>query len=159
MIRALGEGADTANSFNVGTLQFLAVLLAKQKRFGEAFEFANRAYGVALSAFGDDNPQVASALTAMAFVEDGAGNLEKAEQHYAEALRIMRKHDILASTGGLQIMQCYAIVLRKLHRGREAKSVNAELKAFRSAAEPAPLNAFPIRPTGNHQTRKLNRPC
>jgi tetratricopeptide (TPR) repeat protein len=137
LTRALGEGADAANSFNMGTLQFLAVLLAKEKRFGEAFEFANRAYGIALSAFGEDNPQVASALTAMAFVEDRAGNLDKAKHHYAEALRIMRKHDIFASTGGLEIMQCYAIVLRKLHRGREAKSVNAELKAFRSAAQPA----------------------
>jgi tetratricopeptide (TPR) repeat protein len=135
--RALSGDAKTANSFNVGAVQFLAVLLAKEKRFGEAADFANRAYNIALSAFGEDNPQVASALTAMAFVEQRAGNLDEAEHHYAEALRIMRKNNILDSTGGLEIMQSYAIVLRNLHRGREAKSVNAELNTLRLAAQSA----------------------
>jgi tetratricopeptide (TPR) repeat protein len=135
--RALSGDANIASSFTVGAVQFVAVLLAKEKRFGEAAEFANRAYGIALSAFGKDNPQLASALTAVAFVEQRAGNLEKAEHHYAEALRIMRKNDLLDSTGGLEIMQSYAIVLRKLHRGREAKSVNAELNTLRLPAQSA----------------------
>jgi tetratricopeptide (TPR) repeat protein len=113
------------------------VLLSKVKRFDEAGEFANRAYGIARSVFGEDNPRVASALGAMALVEERAGNPDKAEQHYAEALRIMRKNGILDSSGGLELMTREAILLRKLHRGREAKSVNAELKTFRSAAQPA----------------------
>jgi len=135
--RALNGDANVASSFTVGAVQFVAVLLSKEKRFSEAADFANRAYGIARSAFDEDNPQTASALTTMAFVEQRAGNLDKAERHYAEALRIMRKHDILDSTGGLEIMQNYAIVLRKLHRGREAKSVSAELKTFRSTSKPA----------------------
>jgi tetratricopeptide (TPR) repeat protein len=135
--RALSGNINATNSFNAGTLQLLAMLLTKEKRFSEAAELANRAYGIALSAFGEGNPQVASALEAMAFVEEQSGNPDKAEHHYAEALRIMRKHDILASTGGLEIMTRYAIVLRKLHRGREAKSVNAELNTLRLAAQSA----------------------
>jgi tetratricopeptide (TPR) repeat protein len=135
--RALSKDTNAADSFGPVVHQFLATLLATERRFGEAGEFAARAYDLARSVFGEDNPQVASALEAMAFVEEQAGNPDKAEHHYAEALRIMRKHDILDSTGGVEIMTRYAIVLRKLHRGREAKSVSAELKTFRSAAQPA----------------------
>jgi tetratricopeptide (TPR) repeat protein len=39
--RALSGDAKAANSFNAGTLEFLAVLMSKEKRFGEAAEFAS----------------------------------------------------------------------------------------------------------------------
>jgi len=129
--RALSGNGNAASSFNVVALQFLAVLLSKEKRFREAGELANRACSIARSAYGEENPAVASALTAMAFVAEHAGNLDNAERHYAEAVRIMRKHDLLDSSGGLELMTRYGIVLRKLHRGREARNLNCELRTFR----------------------------
>jgi hypothetical protein len=135
--RALSRGEHPANSHDVVALQFLAVVMAREKRFGEAGEFAKRAYGIALSVFGENHPQVASALGATAFVEEYAGEFDKAEHDYSESLRIMREHDILDSNAGLEIMTRYAIVLRKLHRRHEAKNVSAELNALRLAAQSA----------------------
>jgi tetratricopeptide (TPR) repeat protein len=141
--RALAEDALTqslrgdspADSRSTIALELLAVLLAREKRCQEAAEFANHADRIIRSTFGQDGPPRASALATVAFVEEHAGDLENAEHHYSQALRILRAYKLLDSSAGFDVMTQYVIVLRKLHRGQEAKSVNAELARFRSAAQ------------------------
>jgi tetratricopeptide (TPR) repeat protein len=134
--RVLRDNGD-ASPRSILSLEFLAVLLAQQKRCGEAAQLANRARGIVQDTFGDGSLPLASALATVAFVEQHARDFENAEQHYAQALRIMREQNMLNSSAGLDFANQYAIVLRKRHRGRELKSLNAELDAFRSVATAA----------------------
>ena len=61
---------------------------------------------------------------------------ERSERDYSSALRILRDDRLLASNSTLGIMSGYGSVLRKLHRKREAKAIEQDLKAFAAATHP-----------------------
>jgi tetratricopeptide (TPR) repeat protein len=129
-----GFGAPNTHSAKV--LELLSALRLEQKRFTEAAEFANQAYGMLKSAFGDNSPSVAGALASIALVEERSGEPEAAERHYSEALHTMRENGILSSESALGMMYRYANVLQKLHRTRDANAVKAQVKALRPATQP-----------------------
>jgi tetratricopeptide (TPR) repeat protein len=114
-------------------LQNMAMLRARQKRFSEAADFANRAYTALKSAVGENSAPAANALGTLAFVEGEAGDLERSDRDYSDALRILGDDHLLDSNSALGIMSGYESVLRKLHHKREAKAMEQRLKALRAA--------------------------
>jgi tetratricopeptide (TPR) repeat protein len=123
-------------------LEYLATIRAQQKRFAEAADFAKRAYAPLKSAFGENSAPAAGALGTVAFVEAEAGDLEQSERDYSAALRILRDGGDPRSNSALAILPGYAKVLRKLHRRREAKMLEQQVKAFHSG-HPAPIIMSP----------------
>jgi len=117
-------------------LQNMAMIRARQKRFSEASDLANRAYTALKSAFGENSAPAAYALGALAFVEEEAGDLEGSERDYSDALRILGNNHLLDSNSASGIMSGYESVLRKLHHKREAKVIEQRLKVLRAAARP-----------------------
>jgi hypothetical protein len=109
---------------------------AQQKRFGEAADFANRAYAALRSGFGENSTPAANALGTLAYVEEEAGDLERSERDYSIALRILSDDHLRDSNAGLNIMFSYGRVLRKLHRKGEAKMIEQQLKLLRLASGP-----------------------
>jgi tetratricopeptide (TPR) repeat protein len=137
--RALKVQGEVASSDSraIPPLEYLAALLAGERRFDEAAKYANRAFQIAQATFGDSGPPVASAVGRVAFVEERSGDFENAEHHFAHALQIVRQNGLDNSDESLFLMTHYAAVLRKLHKSGEAKHVEAEAKAFRSATQRA----------------------
>jgi tetratricopeptide (TPR) repeat protein len=134
-----GAPADLRSAL---VLEYLATIRARQKRFAEAADFANRAYAPLKSAFGENSAPAAGALGTVAFVEAEAGDLEQSERNYSAALRILRDGGDPRSNSALAILPGYANVLRKLHRPREAKTLEQQVKAFH-AGHPAPIIMSP----------------
>jgi len=131
------EGIAADDIVTAQTLQCLALLLAQENRFPEAAEYAKRAFQIAQATLGEVGPSVASALGGIAFVEAKSGDFHDAEKHFGEALRMLREIGLDNSDVSCLLMTQYASVLRKLHKRAEAKDLEAQAKAFRSAT-PAP---------------------
>jgi len=113
-------------------LESMARIRVRQKRFAEATDFASRAYTVLKSAAGENSAAAAAALGTLAFVQQEAGDLEQSEHTYSAAIRVLRDDGGLDSKFASDILSGYARVLRKLHRQREAKAVEQQVKAFRA---------------------------
>jgi len=131
------QGIAADDSVTAQTLQLLAALLVRENRFPEAVEYAKRAFQIAQATLGEVGPSVASALGGIAFVEAKSGDFHDAEKHFGEALRMLREIGLDNSDVSCLLMTQYASVLRKLHKRAEAKDLEAQAKAFRSAT-PAP---------------------
>jgi len=131
--RALSKkgGLDAADARSALPLQYLAILFAQQKRFREARDLANRARSIMTAAFGAESVPAAGALGTIAVVETLAGEFDSAERCYAESFRIMRDDGVLNSDAALDVISEYARALRKVHRRRDARAVEAQLKALR----------------------------
>jgi tetratricopeptide (TPR) repeat protein len=113
-------------------LESMAGIRVRQKRFAEATDFASRALSVLKSAAGENSVASAIALGTLASVEQEAGDLEQSEHTYSVAIRILRDDGGLGSKGASDILSGYATLLRKLHRQREAKAIEQQVKAFRA---------------------------
>ncbi len=136
-VRALKMYDDkAADPRSAVALQNVAMIRVQQKRFSEAADFANRAYTAVKSAYGENSAPAANALGTIAFVEEKEGDLQRSERDYSSALRILRDDRLVASNSMSGIMSGYGSVLRKLHRKREAKTIERDLKAFRAATNP-----------------------
>jgi Tetratricopeptide repeat len=83
-----------------------------------------------------NRPLFSSLLGAIAFVEAKSGDFHDAEQHFDEALKMLRENGFVHSDLSLLLMTQYASVLRKLQKRGEAKQLEAQAKAFRSATRP-----------------------
>ena len=79
---------------------------------------------------GDRSVAYASALADLALVEQRAKMLENAARHYDACLGVLRQYSDLQPIVKL-VMQRYERALKELHRHREAKALDAEIKAFR----------------------------
>jgi tetratricopeptide (TPR) repeat protein len=136
-VRALklydGNVTDPRSAF---ALENLAMIRAQQKRFGEAVDFANCAYAALRSGYGENSTPAANALGTLAYVEEEAGDLERSERDYSGALRILGDDHLRDSNAGLNLMSSYGRVLRKLHRKREAKKIEQQLKVLSVASSP-----------------------
>lgn len=125
-------GNAGANPRSAVAFEYLAMVRAQQKRFAEAEDLANRAHSALKSAFGETSAPAADALGTLALVEEKAGNLEQSEHDYSRALAILRDNGALESTSAANLSSGYASLLRKLHRRREARVIEQQLKAFRN---------------------------
>lgn len=117
-------------------LELLAGICGLEKRFNEGARYAAAALRIMQATFPPDTPPIAGAIGAQAFVEARAGELEAADRDYSEALRIMRLNAIEGSNVGTDYMMERAQILRRLHRSRDAKSLETEIKAFRQSSGP-----------------------
>ena len=131
------EGSAGDDALSAQALEALALLLARENRFEEAAEHAKRSFQIAEAGFGQASPSVASALGAIAFVEQKSGDFHAAEQHFGQALEMLRENGFDDSDASFLLKTQYASILRKLHRRAEAKDLEAPVKAFRSPARPA----------------------
>jgi tetratricopeptide (TPR) repeat protein len=117
-------------------LELLAGVCALEKRFDEGSRYASAALVIMKRIFPPDTPPIAGAIGAQAFVDEHAGDLEAADRHYSDALRIMRANGIANSTIGMDWMAAHAQVLRRLHRAQDAKNLEIQVKAFRQSGGP-----------------------
>jgi tetratricopeptide (TPR) repeat protein len=134
-MRALSArgGLNASDARSAMPLQYLALIRAHQKRFQEATDLAYRAYRIMTTTFGAESIPAAGALGTVVVVETLAGEFESAERHYSESLRIMRAQGVLNSDAGLGVMSGYAGALKQMHRVRDFKAVEGQLKTFRTA--------------------------
>ena len=134
-MRALSArgGLNASDARSAMPLQYLAIIRAQQKRFPEATDLANRAHRIMTATFGAESVPAAGALGTIVVVETLAGEFESAEEHYSESLRIMRAQGVLNSDAGPGVMSGYAGALKEMHRGRDLKAVEGQLKSFRNA--------------------------
>jgi len=131
--RALSRkgGLDAEDARSALPLQYLAILWANQKRFGEARDLANRAYRIMTAAFGARSIPSAGALGTIAVVETLAGESDSAGRRYSESVDIMREDGVLNSDAALDVISEYARALKTMRRRRDARAVEVQLKAFR----------------------------
>lgn len=117
-------------------LELLAGVCALEKRFDQGVRYAAAALRIMEAVFPPDSPPIAGAVGAQGFVELRAGDLEAADRHYSEALRIMRLNGLERSTVGTDYLVERAQILRRMHRSQDAKSIEAQVKAFRHGEVP-----------------------
>jgi tetratricopeptide (TPR) repeat protein len=117
-------------------LELLAGVCALEKRFDDASHYAAAALVIMKKIFPPDTSPIAGAIGAQAFVDEHAGDLEAADKHYSEALRIMRLNGVANSTIGADYMASHAQVLRRLHRAQDAKNLEIQVKSFRQSGGP-----------------------
>jgi tetratricopeptide (TPR) repeat protein len=126
------RGAFGENHPQVALLMdMLADVYAQRGELDLAVDYASRASGVMRRQFGDTSPAAATALVNLAFVEQCAHMLNAAADHYESAIQIMRESPDLRP-GLKTVMQRCEVVLKALHRDREAKALDIEAKAFRT---------------------------
>ncbi len=95
-----------------------------------ACDYARRSADLMRQWFGDGATATATAMASLALVEQRAHTLGAAAGHYESALRILRRSPELHATMQI-VMRRYAGVLKAMHRDREAKALDTEVKAFR----------------------------
>jgi tetratricopeptide (TPR) repeat protein len=103
-------------------MEMLADVYSARGDFGLAREYATKAFQIMLGSFGENSMPVAAALTNRALVEERANNPEAAANDYARALDIARGHPesrFLRTA----LVQRYAMLLKAMHRSREAKAL------------------------------------
>jgi tetratricopeptide (TPR) repeat protein len=154
-LSALAEYYRAANKLALAEEEWSRALTLKRALFGEghpqvaylmdtlaevysargetslACDYAGRAANVMRQRFGDASPPAAAALANLALAEQRAHALGAAAKDYAASVRALRRSPDLRPTLKI-VMQRYAEVLKAMHRDREAKALDTEVKAFRS---------------------------
>jgi tetratricopeptide (TPR) repeat protein len=113
-----------------GIMESLAELYSAEKRFGDAEPLARQALDTMTRTFGAESVPAATALALVARVEQSEKRLEAAADDFAAALRILSANHALNDTTTVDSMVCYAAVLKALHRVREARQVQAQIKTL-----------------------------
>ena len=111
-------------------MEMLASVYSERGESSLACDYATRAAEVMRQLFGEDSPAAATALANLAQVEQHAHALGSAAKYYETSLRVLRGLPDLRPTMRI-VMQRYAGVLKALHRDREAKALETEIKTFR----------------------------
>jgi tetratricopeptide (TPR) repeat protein len=112
-------------------LERLADVYSARGETSLACDYATRAADIMRQWFGEASPPSAAALANLAVVEQRAHALDSAANHYQAAVRVLRRSPELLPTLKI-VMQRYAGLLKAMHRDREAKALDTEVKAFRS---------------------------
>jgi tetratricopeptide (TPR) repeat protein len=112
-------------------LERLADVYSARGESSLACDYATRAADIMRQWFGEGSPASAAALANLALVEQRAHALGAAANHYQAAVRALRRSPELLPTLKI-VMQRYAGLLKAMHRDREAKALDTEVKAFRS---------------------------
>jgi tetratricopeptide (TPR) repeat protein len=111
-------------------MEMLSDVYSERGESGLARDYATCAADVMRQWFGEDSPASATALANLALVEQRAHTLGAAANHYETAVRVLRRSPELRPTLKI-VMERYAAVLKAMHRDREAKALDTEVKAFR----------------------------
>jgi tetratricopeptide (TPR) repeat protein len=112
-------------------LESLSELYSAQRRFDEAREYASHALNI-MRRLDPQSPPVAGALSILALSKQREMQLEAAAADYALALAILRASGSMGDQIAIEIMDRYSVVLATLHRTREAKQMQAEIRSFRA---------------------------
>jgi tetratricopeptide (TPR) repeat protein len=112
-------------------LERLADVYSARGESSLACDYAARAADIMRQWFGEGSPPSAAALANLALAEQRAHALVAAANHYQAAVRALRRSPELLPTLKI-VMQRYAGLLKAMHRDREAKALDTEVKAFRS---------------------------
>lgn len=111
-------------------MEMLAGVYSERGEKELARDYAERAVDSMRQWFGDASPAAGASLANLAMVEQRAHTLDNAAHHYQTAIGILRGFPELAPTLKV-VLQRYAGVLKAMHRDREAKALDSEVKAFR----------------------------
>jgi hypothetical protein len=112
-------------------LERLADVYSARGESSLACDYATRAADIMRQWFGEGSPASAAALANLALAEQRAHALGAAANHYQAAVRALRRSPELLPMLKI-VMQRYAGLLKAMHRDREAKAIDTEIKAFRS---------------------------
>jgi tetratricopeptide (TPR) repeat protein len=110
-------------------MENLAGVYSSRGEFSLARQYARRASDILAGSFGGDSLPAATALTNLAFVEQRANDLGAAAKYYERAVNIARAH-LENRTVAAAVIHRYAEFLKTMHRGREAKVLDTEVRAF-----------------------------
>jgi tetratricopeptide (TPR) repeat protein len=113
-------------------MEALSEAYSLENRVQEARQYAANAYSIASSSFGAQSLPAANALFAVAIVQERGRDLALAADNYAEVIDIYRTQNAAAHQTAINAMTRYANVLSALHRGREAKQMQKEIRAFQA---------------------------
>jgi len=103
-------------------MEMLSDVYSARGEFALAREYATRASEMMSGSFGENSMPVATALTNRALVEQRAGDRDAAAKDYERAIGIARIHPDHRGIEAL-IVQRYAVLLKAMHRKREAKAM------------------------------------
>jgi len=112
-------------------MEMLADLYSARGEFGLAREYATQASRTMSSSFGENSMPVAAALTNRAAVEERASDRDAAAKDYERAIDIARVHPEHRSFQVLVIHR-YSGLLKAMHRSREAKALDIEVRSFQA---------------------------
>jgi tetratricopeptide (TPR) repeat protein len=114
-------------------LEMLSEVYSARGDFSLALNSATQASTIMSGSFGPNSMPVATALTNRALVEQRASDLKAAENDYERAIGIVHVHPEYRAIEAI-IIQRYAVLLKSMHRTRDAKALLAQrdLKNARS---------------------------
>lgn len=122
---------DETNRMAV-TLNNLALVCKKERRFEEAARIYAQAIEVWRASSGPAHPEVAVGLENLASLESAMGQDANAETHYQEALSILDATMPPEHPNRTAAMTGYAELLAKIGRKREAKQLQARARSLRT---------------------------
>ncbi len=131
----LGDGHPQLASI----LQMLADVSSGTGDFESARRYTRQSIDILTSHFGEDSVAAAVALANSAEIEVRAQNFESARNSYQRALVSLRRYRADAAPLLPGVLERYAALLKRMHRGREAKPLIAEARSIRSAKPVAVL--------------------
>ena len=121
----LGEGHPQVACL----MENLAEVYSARSEYKLAPEYSNRASEILAGSFGGDSLPAAAALTNRALVEQRANDLNAAAKDYERAAGIARSHPE-NRTLAAAVIHRYSLLLRTMHRTREARALDTEARAF-----------------------------
>jgi tetratricopeptide (TPR) repeat protein len=110
-------------------MEMLAEVISARGDFTLARDFASRATDTMCGVFGDDSMPAAVALANRALIEERANHTEDATHYYERAIGIARSHPANRTLYATMLNR-YAVFLKGIHRGREAKALALEARSF-----------------------------
>jgi tetratricopeptide (TPR) repeat protein len=116
-------------------MERLGEIYALRNQFTLARDYSSRAIAVMKASCGENSAAVAAALVNRANIEQHANALNAAAENFAAALKIVQSTPEMHAQNVVlesQILERYAVVLKSIHRDREAKDISALAKSFRA---------------------------
>jgi tetratricopeptide (TPR) repeat protein len=111
-------------------MEQLAEVLGREKRYADARRYADHAYSVMRSKFGEESFSAAEARGTIGLVKQESHDLSGAAGDYEAAIRSFRGTEAADGQGLVILMDRYASLLNALHRKREARQLEAEIRSF-----------------------------
>jgi tetratricopeptide (TPR) repeat protein len=115
-------------------LAMLADVWSQIGDYQQAQTSAQQCVEILVDRFGEQSFPVAVALSNAAEIELRAGNTDAAADRYGHALRIFRALGADRSVVMVRVIDRYAALLKRMHRGHDAKLLLSEARTLRATA-------------------------
>lgn len=125
-LTGLGQSMDFDSEDGMRVLQGLTEVCAGQHKIADAAGFSNTWVGATKKKFGDDDNRTITAKHHAADVLTEKGDHQGAAKHLGEALQSAQKQPNFEPGKMIEMLDSYAIVLRKLGRETEANQVEKQ---------------------------------